>query len=200
MKRHSKTSTTTSRALAALLPMAASLPAAAHPGHDLASGFIDAALHPLTGADHLLATLCVGMLAVHLGGRAGRALPWACLAGMAAGAAFGAGGWVAAPMETLLGASVAAMAAMLLVPPAWGRGLVVIVAAAFAAVHGHAHRVESGMQPISAEMAGLVLASTALVLLGAAGWHALKRVGLRGLHVALPVAAAGMFLSWRALA
>jgi urease accessory protein len=191
--------TTTSSALAALLLTAASLPAMAHPGHGLDSGFIGAALHPLTGADHLLATLCAGMLAVHLGGRAGRALPWACLAGMLAGAAFGAGGWVASPMEALLGASVTVLAALLLVPPALGRGLVVAAAATFAAVHGHAHRVEGGMPLISPEMAGLLLASAALVLLGAAGWSLLRRAGLRGMHVALPVAAAGMFLTWRAL-
>jgi len=195
----SKTSTAASRAFAALALVAISLPAAAHPGHDLASGFVAAALHPLTGADHLLATLCAGMLAVHLGGRAGRAMPWVCLAGMLGGAAFGAAGWVGSPMEVLLGASVAALAAMLLVPAALGRGLVVLVAAGFAAVHGHAHRVESGMPLVSAEMAGLLFTSAALMLAGAVGWRQLMRLGLRGAHVALPMASAGLFLTVRAL-
>ena len=44
-------------------------PALAHPGHDGASLAAGLA-HPLTGLDHLLAMLAVGLLAARRGGRA----------------------------------------------------------------------------------------------------------------------------------
>ena len=47
-------------ALAALGGLALSLPAAAHPGH-MGTGFAAGLLHPLTGLDHLLALLGVGL-------------------------------------------------------------------------------------------------------------------------------------------
>ncbi|MFL5291384.1 MAG: HupE/UreJ family protein, partial [Myxococcales bacterium] len=46
-------------AAAALAP----LPALAHPGHAEALGFTAGLLHPLTGADHMLAMLMVGLWA-----------------------------------------------------------------------------------------------------------------------------------------
>jgi len=66
-------------------------PAFAHPGHDgasLASGF----LHPLGGADHIIAMVAVGLLAARLGGRAMWLVPATFVATMAvAGLAYGAG-------------------------------------------------------------------------------------------------------------
>src|SRR5262249_20769402 len=75
--------------LTALLIAAAS-PALAHPGHE-ASGF----LHPLTGVDHLLAMVGVGMWAAFLAVRKpamAALLPAAFLAMMAIGAAAGFAG------------------------------------------------------------------------------------------------------------
>ncbi|HEX8602638.1 MAG TPA: HupE/UreJ family protein, partial [Pseudoduganella sp.] len=43
--------------------LAGSLPALAHPGH-VEMGFADGLLHPLTGADHLLALLAAGIWSV----------------------------------------------------------------------------------------------------------------------------------------
>src|SRR5260370_42172988 len=71
--------------LAALLAMTIDGPAFAHPGH-AESGF----LHPLTGADHLLAMVGAGMWAALLSTRrpaAALLVPAAFLAMMAAGAA-----------------------------------------------------------------------------------------------------------------
>jgi urease accessory protein len=49
----------------------AMLPAAAlaHPGHGETSTFVDGAMHPLGGIDHVVALLIVGLLAQRLGGR-----------------------------------------------------------------------------------------------------------------------------------
>ena len=41
--------------------LALALPAAAHPGHGADSGFVNGLLHPVTGVDHLLALLAVGL-------------------------------------------------------------------------------------------------------------------------------------------
>src|SRR5260370_16745414 len=74
----------------ALLAMTIAGPAFAHPGH-AESGF----LHPLTGADHLLAMVGAGMWAALLSTRrpaAALLVPAAFLAMMAAGAAAGFAG------------------------------------------------------------------------------------------------------------
>jgi urease accessory protein len=59
MKR--ATTYVTKAGLAALAGMMLALPAAAHPGHVDGSGLAAGLLHPLTGLDHLLALLAVGL-------------------------------------------------------------------------------------------------------------------------------------------
>ena len=59
-------------AAAALLTIAA--PAFAHPGHD-GPGLAGGLLHPLTGMDHLLAMVTIGLFAAMRGGRATWAWP-----------------------------------------------------------------------------------------------------------------------------
>jgi urease accessory protein len=49
------------KARAALLLACLPLPALAHSGHPEAAGLVAGLLHPLTGADHLLALLAVGI-------------------------------------------------------------------------------------------------------------------------------------------
>lgn len=51
--------------IAAVLPTLAF----AHPGHGEASSFAAGALHPISGVDHLIGFIAVGMMAVRLGGR-----------------------------------------------------------------------------------------------------------------------------------
>jgi urease accessory protein len=72
------------RFAAGLAVMAAALPAAAHPGHAAASGLMAGLLHPLTGLDHLLALLAVGLWSRQQ--RRGMALPPVFLVLMALGA------------------------------------------------------------------------------------------------------------------
>jgi urease accessory protein len=184
---------------AALLLTLAALPARAHGGHELSSGFLAAVAHPWTGADHLFATLAAGLLAAHLGGRAGAAVLGAFLAGLLAGAAAGAAGWGGSPAEVLLGASVAGLGLLSCVPAARGRALGGLAAFAFAAVHGHAHQLEGGVGPLWAPMAGLWLSSAALLLLGGLVGRGALRAGLMRAALALPLGALGGMLSLRAL-
>ena len=120
------------------------LPALAHAGDATLGGFMQALAHPWSGADHLLAALTAGMLAAHLGRRAGTALCAAYLFGLISGALLATG---AAPQfaESLLGASVAALA-LLMLRPAHGAGRFSAVGAAalFALLHGLVHQLERG--------------------------------------------------------
>ena len=184
---------------AALLLSLPAFPAWAHGGHELSSGFLAAAAHPWTGADHLFAAVAAGMLAVHLGGRAGAAVLGAFLAGLLTGAAAGSAGWGGSPAEALLGVSVAGLGLLLGAPAARGRTLGGLATFAFAAVQGHAHQLEAGMGPGSAAMAGLLLSSAALLAMGGLAWRGAVRAGLRRTALALPLAGLGTMLTVRAM-
>jgi urease accessory protein len=126
----------------AALSIAAAGPALAHPGHGphtLSAGL----MHPLTGLDHLLAMLAVGVVAAQRGGRALWLWPAAFLGTMLGGYALG----VALPGSPLfepgvlaslivLGALVAAQAR---VPLAFGASLI----GACGLCHGYVHGAES---------------------------------------------------------
>jgi urease accessory protein len=150
----------------------------AHPGHphlDAAGGFA----HPLSGLDHLLAMVAVGLWAAQLGGRALWLMPLTFVATMTAGAALGSGGTAMPVVEIGIAASVLVLGAMvaLRLNPSLVIGLPVV--AAFAALHGYAHGVElpadaSGL----AYGAGFIAATLALHLVG---------IGLGMLASRLPV-------------
>ncbi len=149
----------------------ASFSAAAHPGH-VEHGFMSGVLHPLTGADHLLALLAAGIWSMRqrtpqLFGQpspaAGWLLPAVFLGMMAAGAAAGMLGLRIPGLEggialtvVLTGVLIAAAVRM----PVWAGALVMGV---FAVFHGNAHGLEL---PQAASAAGFMLASAALLAAG----------------------------------
>ena len=61
----------------------------AHTGVGITSGFAHGFMHPLSGLDHMLAMVMVGMFAFQLGGRAVWLLPTTFVLLMAAGGALG---------------------------------------------------------------------------------------------------------------
>jgi urease accessory protein len=139
-----------------LLPTAA----LAHPGHG--AGFVAGLQHPVTGTDHLLAMLAIGLWAAGLGGKAVWALPLTFLAALAAGGAGGHMAGMALPWveQGILGSLVVLGAITALawrLPLTWALGM----AALFGALHGLAHGAESptGFLPYAA---GFVLASALL--------------------------------------
>lgn len=160
----------------------ATLPAHAHVGH-LHDGVVAGLMHPLGGADHLLATLGIGLLAgvaAHARRDAGRAGPTvpvrvgvAGALGLLAGAlwavfAGSAGGVVeAAATVGLLAITVALLCADRL-----GAAGLAAVALAVALPHGVLHAVE-GTGP--AFFVGLAATSVALFGAGAALGHAVVR-------------------------
>ena len=113
--------------------------ALAHPGHGF--GFEAGILHPLTGADHLLAMTGVGLWAATLGGKARIALPLAFLTAMAAGSALIPGlGALTGTVEPMVLASVillgAAVALALRAPLLLSLPLVALMGLAHGAAHG----------------------------------------------------------------
>lgn len=162
--------TTTARHLA--LAATALLPglALAHPGHDhaQASSFMSGFTHPLTGTDHLLAMLAVGLwLALAFKARKPRVrIAGGFLLAMMAGGVLALGGVMVPAIEPAILLSLlvfgllAATGASLPVWPATA------VAAFFALFHGLAHGLEI---PLAMNAAGYVagyLSATALLLAG----------------------------------
>lgn len=129
--------------LAAAFVLVPSL-ALAHPGatghtHDLATGFV----HPLSGIDHILAMVAVGLFAAQLGGRALWAVPGSFVAVMAAAGLAGMSGMALPMTEAGIALSVivlgGAIALRLSIPVAAAMALVGF----FAIFHGYAHGLET---------------------------------------------------------
>ncbi|WP_407155823.1 HupE/UreJ family protein [Bradyrhizobium sp. STM 3557] len=152
----------------ALLVLAAcSHPAFAHEQAGLGGGLAQGLLHPLTGIDHLIAMVAVGIWGAQLGAPAIWVLPITFPLVMAVGAVLGVlkiplpVPEVAIALSALvLGAAVA----MRLRPPFVAAAAVVTV---FAIFHGHAHGVElpSSANPLSYGV-GFVVATGLLHLCG----------------------------------
>ena len=157
-----------SPALAALALVALASSAQAHAGHG-ADGLASGLTHPLTGLDHLLAMLGVGLWAAQQGRRRTWLLPLCFLAVMAGGAALGAAG-VALPFaERGIALSVLVLGVLVAgcvrLPTLAGALLV----GAFAIVHGHAHGAEMPAGAGAVAYASGFLASTALLHLAGLG-------------------------------
>jgi urease accessory protein len=138
----------------------------AHPGHphmDFAGGFA----HPLTGLDHLLAMVAVGLWASQLGGRALWLLPLTFLTTMAAGAVLGFGSVALPWIEIGIAGSVLVLGALvaLTLKPSLAVGVPLI--ALFAVLHGYAHGVELPANASGLTYgAGFMAATLALHLVG----------------------------------
>ena len=131
-----------SRFLLATLLLLLPAVAEAHPQQGNIGGFVSGFLHPLTGLDHIVAMVAVGLWGAYLGAPAIWLLPVLFPVVMAFGGALGVLGVPLPGTEigialsgVLLGSAVAVAAR----PPLWAAGLLVGI---FAIFHGHAHGAE----------------------------------------------------------
>ena len=157
-------------AIALLLLLAAlPSPAMAHDGTGLAGGFAAGFSHPLSGFDHMLAMVAVGIWGAFLGRPLIYALPMLFPSAMALGGGIGMAGISIPPVELGIGLSVVVLGAMIF----FALRLPVVVACAivaiFALFHGYAHGIElpSAADPIGYS-AGFVLCTGLLHLAGIA--------------------------------
>jgi urease accessory protein len=177
-------------------------PAAAHAGTGLRGGVAAGLLHPLSGPDHLLAMVSVGLWGAFLGRPLIYALPVIFPTVMVAGAAMGMLHAPMPPVEIGIALSVLGLGlciALAVRAPVWAAATIV---AAFAVFHGYAHGRElpSAADPVGYSL-GFVLA-TGLLHVAGIGLGALKaRRGGEGLTRSLggAVALAGGWFLFAAL-
>ena len=109
----------------------------AHPGHG--GDFMAGISHPLSGADHLLAMIAVGVWAYQLGGRANWMVPASFVSLMAVAGGIGIAGIPFPMIESGIATSVLILGLLITfsvrVTPAIGA----CVVAMFAVFHGYAH-------------------------------------------------------------
>jgi urease accessory protein len=168
-----------------------------------AAGLLAGLSHPVSGLDHVLAMIAVGLWGAVLGPPAIWVLPVAFPMVMAFGGLMGLLGFPLPGVEIGIAVSAVVLGALVLAevrPPLW---LAALIVAFFAIFHGHAHGRElpQGTSALLYSL-GFVVATGLLhafgILLGVAHRRAAGRrlVQLAGGGVAL----AGLFFLWRAVA
>jgi urease accessory protein len=183
--------------LAALL--ATALPAAAHPGHGPMSGFAAGLQHPLSGLDHLLAMIAVGLWAGLCGGRREWLWPATFVSSMVGGGAIGMFAVVTIPVEPAILASVMVLGlatALSLRTPLVLGGLLIAV---FGLAHGYAHGTEMPHTAHGLDFAaGFTLATAILHMMGVMAAASLQRLRLdfvtRFAGVGIAIAGIGLIL------
>jgi urease accessory protein len=120
----------------------AASPAFAHVGQGTAAGFAHGLAHPLSGVDHVIAMLAVGVYAAMLGGRSLALLPLAFVGLMIVGGALGYGGLPLPLAEQGIGLSVVVMSLAVAAGLRLRAETAMALVALFAIFHGHAHGSE----------------------------------------------------------
>lgn len=184
-------------ALLAFLPATAS----AHPETGTIGGFVSGFKHPLTGLDHIVAMVAVGLWGAFLGAPAIWVLPVVFPLVMAFGGALGVMGVPLPGVETgialsgiMLGMAVTFAAR----PPLW---VAAVIVGCFAICHGHAHGAEL---PKSANAmtyaAGFVISTGLLHLTGIAFGLTTRwkwgRVSVRACGVAISLVGFGFLFKF----
>jgi len=133
-----------------------------------AASFVSGVLHPLHGADHLVAMLAVGIWGALAGGRAIRIWPIAFVAAMLAGLATATAGIAVPLVEPAILSSVVVLGllvALAVEAPLW---LGAAIIGLFAFFHGHVHGTEAAAASLTSYAAGLAVATGALHATGIA--------------------------------
>ena len=190
-------SRTTTALLAVLAAAALSTAAEAHTGIGSTSAFSAGLVHPLTGIDHILAMVAVGLWAGLRGGPALWVWPATFVGAMLMGGALGMTGIGLPFVEKGILLSVLALgvAAALALRPSVAVGMALIALAGL--FHGHAHGTE-----VPADASGLVYAAgfaLATAALHAAGVAATVAATRFALPVVARVAGAATALAGLAL-
>jgi urease accessory protein len=152
-------------AIAFLLPA----PAAAHDESGVVGGFVSGFLHPLSGLDHALAMIAVGLWGAILGRPLIAILPVVFPMTMAFGGALGVAQVPMAPVELGIAGSVIALGTLVALAVRAHAILASLIVAAFAIFHGYAHGQEapSVADPVGYSV-GFVLCTGLLHLAGIA--------------------------------
>jgi urease accessory protein len=190
-------------ALGAALALLGGADAQAHVEAGHAAGFLSGLEHPVSGLDHVLAMVSVGIWGAQLGPPALWLLPVMFPVVMALGGFLGLIGVPLPGVEIGIAASAVALGAAILLEWRPSLAAALLAVSAFAVFHGHAHGTElpPGASGLLYSL-GFVAATGCLHALGIGaglahrwGWG---RKALQGTGAA--VAMGGMFFLWRAFA
>lgn len=114
----------------------------AHTGQGAAAGLSHGIMHPLSGLDHILAMVLVGILAFQIGGRAIWLLPVSFLTAMAGSGLMGIAGIPVPFVEQGIMLSVVVLGAVVAFGFVTPVPLAAAVVGLFAVFHGYAHGAE----------------------------------------------------------
>jgi len=191
------------RAACAVAALAWPLVASAHVEGGRAEGFLTGLQHPVSGLDHVLAMVAVGLWGAQLGAPAMWLLPVTFPVVMAFGGMLGLLGVPLPGVE--IGIAVSALVLGLAVSAAWRPPLIAaaVIVGLFAVFHGHAHGTE-----LPAGASGLLYS---LGFVAATGLLHATGIGIGLIHrwergksilraVGAVVAVAGVYFLWRAFA
>ena len=116
--------------------------ALAHTGHAETNALLHGFAHPITGIDHVLTMIAVGVLATQFSGRAVWLIPLSFIAIMAAGGALGMAGILLPFTELGVAASVVVLGLAIAFPFRLRMLAAVALAGLFALFHGQVHGAE----------------------------------------------------------
>lgn len=190
------------RLLLILAALLWTVPVLAHIEGGQAAGLLSGLWHPVSGFDHVLAMVAVGLWGAQLGAPALWLLPVAFPMAMAVGGMFGLVGLPLPGVEFGIAASAIVLGAMVLAEAQPPLPLALVLVGSFALFHGHAHGTElPGGESGLTYSIGFVVATGCLHGVGISigllhgvshGKTLLRWTG--GL-----IAAGGCFFLWRAL-
>jgi urease accessory protein len=163
------------------------------------SGFAAGLQHPLSGLDHLLAMIAVGLWAGLCGGRREWLWPATFVSSMIAGGAIGMFAVITIPVEPAILASVMVLGlatALSLRAPLVLGGLLIAV---FGLAHGYAHGTEMPRTVHGLDFAaGFIFATAILHMMGVMAANGLRRLRLdfvtRFAGVGIAIAGIGLIL------
>ncbi len=175
----------------------------AHEAGGEASGFLSGFRHPISGLDHIVAMVAVGLWGAQLGAPAMWLLPVVFPLVMAFGGMVGLLGIRLPGIELMIALSAVALGFAVFREAKPRLAVAAVVVGFFAIAHGHAHGTElpEGANGLLYSI-GFVIATGALHALGIAiglvhRWPA-GRIALRAAGAL--VAVAGLFFLWQAIA
>lgn len=155
------------RAVLALFVLLVPSAALAHVGVGDTSGFGHGFSHPISGIDHVLTMVAVGLLAAHLAGRALWLVPLTFVSVMAAAGALGMVGVDLPFVEIGVGLSVVVLGLVIAFQRDLPTSVAMALVAFFAIFHGHAHGTETpGSSSGLLYGAGFVVATALLHAVG----------------------------------
>ena len=125
-----------------LLAATSATPAWAHQAEGAAGGFLTGLSHPVSGPDHVVAMIAVGLWGAQLGRPALWLLPVMFPAVMACGSFLGLVGMPLPGVEVGIAASAVVLGLMVMRAARPPLALAVAIVSVFALFHGHAHGTE----------------------------------------------------------